>query len=137
MEISPVWFLTGASTGFGRAFAEYAIEQGYRVVATARKHETVESLAARHPDRVLALPLDVNNREQINEAVHQTIDRFGSVDVLVNNAGYGIVGAVEETPEEELRALMDTNFFGAVAVTRAFLPHLRRQRRGAVVNISS
>lgn len=137
MDTSPVWFITGASSGFGRAFTKYALEQGYRVVATARKREAIEPLAAQHPARILILPMDVNNRAQIDEAVRQAIEHFGSIDVLINNAGYGIVGAVEETPEEELRALMDTNFFGAVAVTRALLPHLRRQGRGAIVNISS
>jgi len=137
METSPVWFITGASSGFGRAFAEYAVEQGYRVVATARKRGAIEPPAARHSGRVLTLPVDVNDRAQIEEAVRQAIERFGAVDVLINNAGYGIVGAVEETPEEELRALMDTNFFGAVAVTRALLPYFRRQRCGAIVNISS
>jgi len=137
METSPVWFITGASSGFGKAFTEYAVEQGYRVVATARKCGAIEPPAARHSGRVLTLPVDVNNRAQIEEAVRQAIERFGAVDVLINNAGYGIVGAVEETPEEELRALMDTNFFGAVAVTRALLPHFRRQRCGAIVNISS
>jgi NAD(P)-dependent dehydrogenase (short-subunit alcohol dehydrogenase family) len=137
MDTSPVWFITGASSGFGKAFTEYALGQGYRVVATARKRESIGALADRHPNHALILQMDVNDRLQIDNAVHQAIDRFGSVDVLINNAGYGVVGAVEETPEDELRALIETNFFGAVAVTRALLPHLRRQRSGAIVNISS
>jgi NAD(P)-dependent dehydrogenase (short-subunit alcohol dehydrogenase family) len=137
MDNSPVWFITGASTGFGRAFAEYALDQKYRVVATARNASAVDALGQKHADRLLPLRLDVNSREQIDEAVGRAIVHFGSVDVLINNAGYGVVGAVEETPEEELRALMDINFFGAVAVTRALLPQFRRQKRGAIVNISS
>ncbi|KAA6463044.1 SDR family NAD(P)-dependent oxidoreductase [Acidobacteria bacterium AB60] len=137
METSPVWFITGASSGFGRAFAEYALTQGYRVVATARKSESIQPLADQYPNRTLALRMDVNDRSQIDAAVGQAMERFGQVDVLINNAGYGIVGAVEETPEDELRALMETNFFGAMAVTRALLPHLRHRGRGAIVNISS
>ncbi len=137
MNASPVWFITGASSGFGRAFAAYALSRQYRVVATARNLKTVDAIAEQHPDRVLVLRMDVNKGTQIDEAVRQTLTRFGRVDVLINNAGYGIVGAVEETPEEELRAQMETNFFGAVAVTRAFLPQFRRQGYGAIVNISS
>lgn len=137
MTTSPVWFITGTSTGFGRAFAEYAIARQYRVVATARNMKAVESLAQQHPEQVLAVALDVNNRAQIEDAIQQAIARFGRVDVLINNAGYGIVGAVEETPEDQLRAQMETNFFGAAAVTRAFLPQLRKQGSGAIVNISS
>src|SRR5258708_27876326 len=115
MSASPVWFITGASSGFGRAFTEHALSQEYRVVATARNRTAVDALAEKHPDRVLALQMDVTSHAQIDEAVRQTIARFGTVDVLINNAGYGVVGAVEETPEEELRAQMETNFFGAVA----------------------
>ena len=137
MSNSPVWFITGTSSGFGRAFAEYAVSQGYRVAATARNVKAVEALAQKHPEQVLAVAMDVNDRAGIDEAVRQTITRFGRVDVLINNAGFGIMGAVEETPEEELRAQMETNFFGAVAVTRALLPQFRAQGAGAIVNISS
>lgn len=137
MTTSPVWFITGTSTGFGRAFAEYAISQQYRVVATARNTKAVEALAQQYPEQVLAVALDVNHRAQIDDAVQQAIARFGRVDVLINNAGYGIVGAVEETPEDQLRAQMETNFFGAVAVMRAFLSQFRQQGSGAIVNISS
>jgi len=137
MSTSPVWFITGASSGFGRAFTEHALSQEYRVVATARNRTAVDALAEKHPDRVLALQMDVTRHAQIDEAVRQTIARFGTVDVLINNAGYGVVGAVEETPEEELRAQMETNFFGAVAVIRAFLPQFRQQGHGAIVNLSS
>ncbi|MHA4810946.1 oxidoreductase [Flavitalea flava] len=132
-----VWFITGASAGFGKSFAEYAIQQGYQVVITARRLDKLESIKSIAPDQVEALKMDVNNQDEINAAVKNTIARFGRIDVLINNAGYGIVGAVEETSEEELRAQLETNFFGAVAVTRAFLPQFRQQGSGAIVNISS
>jgi NAD(P)-dependent dehydrogenase (short-subunit alcohol dehydrogenase family) len=132
-----VWFITGASSGFGQAFAEYAIHKGYRVVVTARKLEALQDIVALAPDRVEAVQMDVTEKYQVKKAVQQAKQRFGRIDVLFNNAGYGIVGAVEETPEEELRAQMETNFFGAVSVTKAVLPILRAQRSGAIVNISS
>lgn len=131
------WFITGSSSGFGQAFAEHALAQGHNVVATARRIETLEGIVAKAPDRVLALKLDVTRPEDAKAAVDAAIARFGRIDVLVNNAGYGIVGAFEETPDDELRAQMETNFFGAMNVTRAALPALRAQRGGAIVNISS
>lgn len=134
---TPVWFITGASSGFGRAFAQHALDRGYRVVATARSTARLADLAAAAPDRVLLQPLDVTSAAQAEAAVAAALARFGRVDVLFNNAGYGIVGAVEETPDAELRAQLETNFFGAVNVIKAVLPALRRQRSGAIVNISS
>lgn len=134
---SPVWFITGASSGFGRAFAQHALDRGYRVVATARNVAKLADLAAAAPDRVLLHPLDVTLAAQAETAVAAALARFGRIDVLFNNAGYGIVGAVEETPDAEFRAQMETNFFGAVNVTKAVLPALRRQRSGAIVNVSS
>jgi NAD(P)-dependent dehydrogenase (short-subunit alcohol dehydrogenase family) len=131
------WFITGASSGFGRAFATYALSRGDNVVATARSLSRLEALGAQAPDRVLALALDVDRSGDARKAIDAAVARFGRIDVLVNNAGYGIVGAIEETSEAELRAVMETNFFGAVAVTRAALPVLRAQRAGAIVNISS
>lgn len=131
------WFITGASSGFGDAFARYAIAQGYNVVATARDPSRLAAIAALAPDRVLVERLDVTQPGQIADAIKIAVARFGRIDVLINNAGYGIVGAAEETPEAELRAQIETNFFGAVAVTTAALPHLRDQRSGAIVNISS
>ncbi len=131
------WFITGASSGFGAAFVQHALELGDNVVATARRQETIQALAEREPRRVLAVTLDVTRPGQADRAVQQALERFGRIDVLVNNAGYGVVGAVEETPEAELRAQMETNFFGAVAVMRAALPSMRAQRAGAIVNISS
>ncbi len=135
--MSAIWFITGASSGFGRAFAVYALSQGHRVVATARRAEALAELQAAHPERVLALRLDVTRSDDVEAAVAAAVARFGRIDVLMNNAGYGIVGAVEETPEIELRAQMETNFFGAVAMARAVLPTMRAQRSGAIVNVSS
>jgi NAD(P)-dependent dehydrogenase (short-subunit alcohol dehydrogenase family) len=139
MSNSPrkTWFITGTSSGFGHSFASYAIEKGYNVVATARNPEKLSDLVARAPDRVLALPLDVARPRDAEAAVTAALKRFGRIDVVINNAGYGILGAVEETPENELRSLMETNFFGAVSVIKATLPALRAQGSGAVVNISS
>ena len=128
------WFITGASSGFGQAFATYGLSRGYNVVATARDAAKV---TVRDPERVLALSLDVDQPGDAQRALDAAVARFGGVDVVINNAGFGIVGAVEETPDAELRALMETNFFGAVAVIRAALPILRSQGRGAIVNISS
>lgn len=134
---SKTWFITGASSGFGMAFAHYALEQGHAVVATARNPGRLEALSEKAPDRVLLQPLDVTAPGAAASAVGAAVARFGRIDVLLNNAGYGIVGAVEETPEAELRAQMETNFFGAVETIRAVLPAMRRQRAGAIVNISS
>jgi NAD(P)-dependent dehydrogenase (short-subunit alcohol dehydrogenase family) len=131
------WFITGASSGFGLAFAKYALAQGHNVVATARRLDALEEIASQAPERVLALALDVTRPPDAAAAVNAAIARFERIDVLVNNAGYGIVGAFEETPRDDLRALMETNFFGAMNVTRAALPALRAQRGGAIVNISS
>lgn len=131
------WFITGASSGFGDAFARHALENGHNVVATARNPGKLAAIAALAPERVLVQRLDVTQPGEADSAVKAAIARFGRIDVLINNAGYGIVGAAEETPEDELRAQMETNFFGAVAVTQAALPVLRRQGSGAIVNISS
>ena len=131
------WFITGTSSGFGRAFAEHAIARGHRVVATARRVDVLADLVALAPDRVLAVELDVAVAGAAESAVRAAVGRFGRIDVVINNAGYGVVGALEETPDAELRALMDTNFFGTMAVMRAALPVLREQRGGAIVNMSS
>jgi NAD(P)-dependent dehydrogenase (short-subunit alcohol dehydrogenase family) len=131
------WFITGAASGFGHAFAEHALALGHNVVATARDAGRLADLLALAPDRVLATPLDVDAAGAAEAAVEAAVARFGRIDVLVNNAGYGVVGALEETSDADLRALMNTNFFGAMAVTRAALPVLRAQKSGAIVNISS
>lgn len=134
---SKTWFITGASSGFGNAFARYALSKGYNVVATARNADKLETLRQEAPDQVLTLTLDVTRPGDAERAVAAAIERFGAIDVLINNAGYAIVGTIEETPEAELRALMETNFFGAAAVTKAALPYMRERRSGAIVNISS
>ncbi|MGL4488479.1 MAG: oxidoreductase [Rhizobiaceae bacterium] len=131
------WLITGASSGFGRAFGKYALSKGYNVVVSARSIGKLEELKNEAPDRVLALQLDVTNNAQIKAAVDAAVARFGRIDVLFNNAGFGIVGAAEETPEVELRAQMETNFFGAVSMVNAVLPQMRTQKSGAIVNISS
>lgn len=136
-DTTPTWFITGASSGFGRAFAEYALARGYNVLATARNPATLQDLVACAPDRVLAARLDVDRPGDAAAAVALGVARFGRIDVLINNAGYGVVGALEETPMAELRAQMETNFFGAIGVIHATLPQLRAQRSGAIVNISS
>jgi NAD(P)-dependent dehydrogenase (short-subunit alcohol dehydrogenase family) len=132
-----VWLITGSSTGFGRSIAEAALGAGDRVVATARRPEALDELVAAAPGRVLALPLDVTDQRQVDAVVAAARSRFGRLDVLVNNAGYGSVGAVEELDDGELRELMDTMFFGAVAAARAVLPVMRAQRSGAIVQMSS
>jgi NAD(P)-dependent dehydrogenase (short-subunit alcohol dehydrogenase family) len=129
-----VWLITGASSGFGRELADAALARGDSVVATARR---TESLAALAGERVLTLPLDVTRAEQVDAAVPAALDRFGRIDVLVNSAGYGSVGAVEEIEIDDLRTLMETMFFGAFALTKAVLPHMRAQRGGTIVQISS
>ena len=119
------------------AFARYALDRGYNVVATARSVGKLKALAARSTDRLLTQELDVTKPADAVQAVEAAIARFGRIDVLINNAGYGIVGAAEETPESQFRAQMETNFFGALSVIRAVLPHLRAQKSGAIVNVSS
>jgi NADP-dependent 3-hydroxy acid dehydrogenase YdfG len=132
-----VWFITGTSSGLGRAFATYALEAGYAVVATARDPARLNDLVALAPARVLAVALDVTQPAQVEAAITAAITRFGRIDVLINNAGFGLVGAVEETPLAEWHAAMETMVFGAIAVTQAALPTLRAQGAGAVVNVSS
>jgi NADP-dependent 3-hydroxy acid dehydrogenase YdfG len=132
-----VWFITGASTGFGRLLAEEVLKAGGKVVATARKLDNVADLEARYPQKAMALALDVTDAGQVDSAVTQAFAKFGQVDVLVNNAGYGVAGAIEEVSEAEFMPMFETNVFGLLQVTRAFLPHLRKQRSGHILNLSS
>ncbi|WP_448192128.1 oxidoreductase [Azospirillum sp. sgz301742] len=134
---TPVWFITGCSTGFGRELARLVLERGWRVVATARDAAKVEDLAAAHPGRALAVALDVNDPAQIARAVAEAERAFGRIDVLVNNAGYGYLSAIEEGEDAEIRAMFETNVFGLAAMTRAVLPGMRARRSGHIVNISS
>ena len=132
-----VWLITGASTGFGRELAQQLLRTGARVVATARKPEQLADLAIAHPETALILPLDVTSQGQVNAAIAGALTHFGRIDVLVNNAGYGLAGAIEEATEAEFTPVFETNLFGLLRVTRAALPHLRRQRSGTIVNLSS
>ena len=131
------WLITGCSTGLGRALAEAVLAGGHQAVVTARDAATVQDLEHAHPDTALALALDVTDPAQVREAVRRAEERFGGVDVLVNNAGYGYRAAVEEGDEADVQRLFDTNFFGAVAMVKAVLPGMRSRRSGAVVNVSS
>ncbi len=136
-QAGKVWLITGASTGFGRELAEHLLQQGERVVATARKPEQLAELAAAHPATALALPLDVTRQQQVDAAVKAALDHFGQIDVLVNNAGYGMVGAIEESAEDEFGPMFATNVFGLIRVTQAVLPHMRERAAGTIVNLSS
>lgn len=131
------WFITGASTGFGRFLAEEVLKGGGKVVATARNRDKIADLEEKYPERVRAFALDVTDPAQILSIVAQTLTTFGPVDVLVNNAGYGLAGGIEEATEEEFMPVFETNVFGLIRVTRAFLPHFRKQRSGNIVNLSS
>jgi NAD(P)-dependent dehydrogenase (short-subunit alcohol dehydrogenase family) len=133
----PVWFITGCSTGFGRELARHTLELGYPTVVTARTPSQVEDLVAEHGDHAIALTLDVTKPDQIDAAVKAALARFGRIDVLVNNAGYGLEGAVEETSLEEVRQQYDVNVFGMISMIQGVLPHMRARRSGHVVNISS
>lgn len=132
-----VWFITGASTGFGRLLSEYVVAQGGSVVATARRPETLKELEQGAPAQIQALQLDVTDTSQIDGAVKDALARFGHIDVLVNNAGYGLTGAFEEVDDAEVKQLFDTNVFGLIHVTKALLPHFRERRAGHIVNLSS
>jgi len=132
-----VWLITGCSSGIGRELARAALEAGDCVAIGARDVATVHDLAATHPESALALALDVTDPGQVSRAASQAERRFGHVDVLVNNAGYGYLAAIEEGEEVEVRALFDTNFFGLVAMIKAVLPGMRARRSGHIVNISS
>jgi NAD(P)-dependent dehydrogenase (short-subunit alcohol dehydrogenase family) len=132
-----VWLITGANSGFGRAIAEAALAAGDTVVATARRPDTLADLVAAAPDRVTPLRLDVTDHGRIAAAVDEVLARHGRVDVLVNNAGRGAIGAAEETTDGELRDLMDLHFFGPAALTRALLPQMRERGSGAIVQMSS
>ncbi|MDQ0626896.1 MULTISPECIES: oxidoreductase [Paraburkholderia] len=134
---NPVWLITGCSTGFGRELAKLVLERGWRAVVTARDASKVKDIAEPHGERALVLPLDVTNRAQIAEVVVQAKQRFGRIDALVNNAGYGYLAAIEEGEDAEVRAMFETNVFGLVDITKAVLPVMREQRSGLIVNVSS
>ncbi|MGN6820475.1 MAG: oxidoreductase [Sphingomonas sp.] len=137
LPADPVWFITGCSTGFGRELARLVLDRGWRAVVTARGADRVADIVEIAPDRALAFDLDVTDGKQIAAAVAATKDRFGRIDVLVNNAGYGYQAAIEEGEDNEIRDLFEANVFGLFAMTRAVLPVMRAQKSGNIVNISS
>ncbi len=132
-----VWFITGASRGFGRIWAEAALERGDKVAATARKVEDVADLAQRFGDAVLPLALDVTDADQVKQSVAQAHAHFGRLDVVVNNAGYSLMGTIEEGSEDDVRAEFDANYFGTLRVIQASLPLLRQQGSGHILGVSS
>jgi NAD(P)-dependent dehydrogenase (short-subunit alcohol dehydrogenase family) len=134
---NPVWFITGCSTGFGHELARLVLDRGWRLVATARGKDRVAELVERAPDRALAVDLDVTDQSQVDAAVRAATTRFGRIDVLVNNAGYGYQTSVEEGEDKEIRDQFEANVFGLFAMTRAVLPVMRRQKSGAILNITS
>lgn len=132
-----VWFITGSSTGFGRSLTEAVLKHGDRVVATARKPEQLGDLVDQYPETAKAIRLDVTNPNEVRDAINSALDTFGRIDVVVNNAGYGALGAIEEVSEDAIRHQFETNVFGALDVMRAVLPVMRKQRSGHILNISS
>lgn len=132
-----VWLITGASTGFGRALAEAVLATGDRVVATARNPAALDDLRGCGPDDVVRLRLDVTDPVQVSAVVEEAVRRAGRIDVLVNNAGHGLIGALEELSDDQIRAVLDTNVLGVLSVTRAVLPHMRARRSGHIVQLSS
>lgn len=137
LQTSDVWFITGCSTGFGRDLAKLVLDRGHRAVVTARDPSKIQDLIAGHDGRALALKLDVTDKAEAAESVKRAESVFGSIDVLVNNAGFGYVGALEESEEADVRAMVETNFFGLARMIHEVLPGMRRRRRGNIVNISS
>lgn len=136
-QAGKVWFITGASTGFGRLLAEYLVTLGANVVATARRLESVADIEKSAPAQVLALSLDVTKPGDVEAAVKDALARFEHIDVLVNNAGYGVTGAFEEVNEAEFMPMFETNVFGLIRMTKALLPYFRERRSGHIVNLSS
>ena len=136
-QVAKVWFITGTSRGFGREWAIAALERGDRVAATARNTGSLDELVAQYGDRVLPLALDVTDKSAVEAAVAATLERFGQVDIAINNAGYGQFGMIEEISEQEARDQFETNVFGALWVTQAVLPAMRTQGSGRIIQVSS
>lgn len=135
--MNKVWFITGCSTGFGRHLAQEVLKKGDKVAVTARNTDDVKDLILQYPDTAIAIKLDVTDAEQVKAAVQKAVATFERIDVLVNNAGIGYFGAIEESEDEEVRRMFEINFFGLASVTNAILPIMRAQRSGHIVNISS
>ncbi|MCP9752401.1 oxidoreductase [Ferruginibacter sp. HRS2-29] len=132
-----VWLITGCSTGFGRELSTYLLAQGYPVAVAARKTEDIKDIVEGFPETALSLKLDVTKPAEIKTSVQQALDKFGRIDVLVNNAGIGYFGAVEESEDEAVRNMFEINFFGLANMTKEVLPAMRKQRSGHIVNIAS
>jgi NAD(P)-dependent dehydrogenase (short-subunit alcohol dehydrogenase family) len=134
---NPVWLITGCSTGFGRELATLVLEGGWRAVVTARDSSKVDDIVQGFANTALALALDVTDAKQVQSVVAQATKKFGQIDVLVNNAGYGYLAAIEEGNDDEVRDLFETNVFGLIDMTKAVLPIMRRQKSGLIINVSS
>jgi NAD(P)-dependent dehydrogenase (short-subunit alcohol dehydrogenase family) len=131
------WLITGCSSGLGRAFAQETLKQGYNVIVTSRNPKDIQDIIENYPETALGLALDVANKKQVKSVVKQGEEKFGSIDVLVNNAGYGYRSAVEEADEEQVNALFNTNFFGTVNTIKAVLPTMRKQKSGIIFTVTS
>jgi NAD(P)-dependent dehydrogenase (short-subunit alcohol dehydrogenase family) len=132
-----VWFITGSSRGLGRSLTEAVLAKGDQVAATARNPEQLKDLVEKYPDQIYAIKLDVTQHEQVYNAVADVVAHFGKIDVLVNNAGFGIIGAAEAFTDEQVRSQLETNLYAPIEVTRAVLPYMRKQRSGRILQISS
>ena len=135
--MNKVWFITGCSTGFGRALANEVLASGYNAVITARKVSDVEDIVAQYPDNAIAVKLDVTNKNEIASAIEAALQKFGQIDMLVNNAGIGYFGAIEESDDDEVRKMFEINVFGLGYMINAVLPTMRKQGSGHIVNIAS
>ncbi|MGE8302189.1 MAG: SDR family NAD(P)-dependent oxidoreductase, partial [Sphingobacterium paramultivorum] len=135
--MSKIVFITGASKGFGKLWAEALLKRGDKVAASARNIAALAELKAAYGDNLLAVELDVNSRENVFSAVNKIKDHFGRIDVLINNAGFGLFGTTEETSEQQARDQMETNFFGSLWVAQAVLPIMRAQKSGPIIQVSS
>jgi len=135
--MSKVWFITGCSTGFGREISKLVLELGHKAVVTARNPNDVQDIVSQFSGAAIAIKLDVTKTAEVKAAVEQAVQKFGRIDVLVNNAGIGYFGAIEESEDEEVRRMFEINFFGLAQVTKEVLPVMRKQRSGHIINISS
>ncbi|OQP55840.1 short-chain dehydrogenase/reductase [Niastella yeongjuensis] len=135
--MTKVWFITGSSRGLGRALTEAVLAKGDKVAATARTPQQLDDLVSKYPQQILPLRLDVTNKKEITSAVEQAVTHFGRIDVLVNNAGFGVVGAAEAFTDEQVRSQLETNLYAPIEITRVVLPYMRKQRGGRILQISS
>lgn len=132
-----VWLITGCSTGFGRELAKEVLAKGYKVAVASRKTSDIDDIVAAYPNTSIAIQLDVTNESEIKSSVAQTMSHFGQIDVLVNNAGIGYFGSIEESEDAEVRKMFEINVFGLAKMTQEVLPHMRKQRSGHILNIAS